>query len=204
MDLDLRHNLKQAQRGLGPEMKLEMRKALRRAINATLMDVLKNTIKRLPKVLDRPTRFTMKAFRIRYASNRTLRGSVHAKDIQAKYLLPQEVGGTVEPEGRAIPVPGEKQRLNKHGNLARGTLKRGFANRTKFFSGTPGRGLPAGLWQRMGKAGRTRLKMVALWAERAFYSKKPLKFKASARKTADARLPVHLDREVTKALAPKD
>jgi len=198
MQVDMRHNLREVQRGLSSEARRTVEGATAAGINATLKDVGKNLEKRFRRVLDRPTPFTMKGIKLRFARDRTLRGSVFVMDRQAAYLRRLEDGGTRRPEARAIPVPGANQRLNRYGNLPRKALARGFAS-PKFFSGSPGAGRPAGLWQRMGTKARPKLRLVALWASDATYSP-VLRFYVTARKTADARLQGHVLRRITERL----
>ncbi|WP_138471440.1 hypothetical protein [Poseidonocella sp. HB161398] len=200
MDFDLRHNIRELERGLSDAARREVRGAVAAGINATLKDIKANTEKRWRKVIDRPTPFTMRGLRVRFARDRTLTGAIFVMDRQAEYLINLEKPGTVHPEGAALPVPGAAQRLNKYGNLSRGAIKRGFAS-PKHFSGTPRGGhRPAGLWKRAGTKRNPRLVLMALWAEAATYARAPLRFKESAAKTAKARLPGHILRRVRSRL----
>lgn len=189
---DIRANFRELERGLTDHARREVAKATADGITETLWDIKRNTDRRMRRVIDRPTPFTMRAFSVRRAWARNLRGYVFAKDIQAEYLRWLEIGGVQRPAKKAIPVPGKGARVNRYGNLPAKALAGAFANKKKFFSGTPQHGgarqSQPGMWQRMGRKGRSKLRLVALWADRANYTKKPLKFQDGARKTATARI----------------
>lgn len=198
VDLNITSNVRQVERGLSTFARRQLPFAVALAINATLKDIKRNTEKRLRQRLDRPARFTLMAFAIRFAAKRKLRGSVFAKDKQAAYLTWAESGGTRTPKGRAIVVP-VGQRLNKHGNMPKGAIKR-VLNSGKAFSGVPrGGNRPGGIYQRMGRGGRKALRLLIHYTSRADYRKR-LGFQDGARKTANKRLPHHLYRAMARAL----
>lgn len=105
MDFEIRRNTKEFERSLSDLAKRQLPFALSVAINDTLREVLRNTIKRMRRNLDRPTPFTLRAFALRRANKRTLRGVVFAKDVQAGYLKYAEDGGTRTPRGRVLLQP---------------------------------------------------------------------------------------------------
>ena len=195
MRFDLRHNIRNVQRGLDDVARNQVPFAMSRAINDTLADIVKNMGKRMQRVIDRPTPFTLKAFGMKRAGKRTLAGSVFAKDAQAKYLQWLETGGTRTPKGVGMPVPGLAARVNKYGNLPRGRVGTVLSS-GKGFSGSPHAGDPSGVYQRVGK----RLRLVAVWVGSATY-KPVLGFADTARKTSAARIAGHIAKRLKAAIA---
>lgn len=186
-------------RGLSDFARNQLPFATALAVNEVLQDVVRNTQKRMRRVIDRPTPFTLRGFAIRRASKRRLVGQVFAKDIQGAYLRWLETGGTRAPKGRANLVP-VGARLNKFGNLPRGAIGRTLA-RPKVFSGSPkGRPGAGGIYQRMGRGRNAHLRLLVHYAARSRY-RPALKFIESATKTTAARLPGAWLRAFQKALA---
>lgn len=198
MQLGIKNNLKEVTRGLNDVSRRQIPFATAMAINEVLGDIKKNSDKRLRRVIDRPTPFTMKAYAIRRANKRTLTGMVFAKRIQAQYLQWLEDGGNRGPKRRAIPVP-VKHRLNKYGNVSRGGIGRTIAKPATFSGAPTGRPGAAGIYQRMGKGGG-KLKLLISFADRASY-KPRLGFKTGARRTAMARLPGAMYRAMMRAVS---
>lgn len=198
MQFGIKSNVREVERGLNDVARRQIPYATAVAINDVLKDIKRNSEKRLRRQLDRPTPFTMKAFRIRFANKRTLTGMVFVAPIQAKYLHWAEDGGTRSPKGRAIAVP-VKQRLNKYGNMPKGALKRALAKPTVFAGAPKGRPGAPGIYQRMGKA-NSKLKLLASFEPIARY-KPRLGFKTGALRTAKARLPGALYRALKKAVS---
>ena len=194
VNLPIQHNIKDLQKGLNNAARRQIPFAVSLGINKTLEDVKRNTDKRLLRVLDNPTPFTMRAFKIRRSSKRRLTGSVAAQSIQADYLKWAEDGGTRTPEGQAIVVP-VGQRVNKYGNLPRRSIARLLA-RPDTFSGSPGRGRRRGGIYKRTKRG---LKLMVAYVGRARYSER-LRFVETATKTAAARFAVQIDRALRRAL----
>ena len=83
-------------------------------------------------------------------------------------------GGTRRARGRAIPVPVPKNmRANKFGNIVRGKILKLLADKKKYFSGVPkGISGDAGIWERMGKGGHGRIRMIIAWEPKADYRKR--------------------------------
>ena len=193
MQISIRNNIRQVERGLSNVARREIPFATARAITQTLRDIERNMLKRMARVLDRPTRFTLKAWVIKRATKRKLSGAIFAKDKQAAYLTFAESGGVRTPNGRALTVP-TGRRLNRFGNVPRGGVRADIA-KPKVFSGKPkGDQGPAGIYQRMGRGGRAWLKNLYVYTARTVYTKAPLKFGKTARRTAEKRLPILLDR----------
>jgi hypothetical protein len=98
----------------------------------------------LERDLDRPAPFTKRGLFISRASKRKLTAVVGFKRIQSEYLSTQADGGKRRAKRRAVVVP-VGIRLNKYGNMPRGSLKR-HLGKPDVFSGTV-KGV-AGIWQR--------------------------------------------------------
>lgn len=159
------------------------------ALNETIKDVEKGLKRQLKKDIDRPTPFTLKAFRIKRSTKRNLVAEISIKPIQAKYLGYQIDGGTRRAK-RAAPViiPREKQR-NKYGNLPRGKLRR-----------LAGRGSLVVKNGFVGQKMARKIKPIAYLADKATY-KKRFKFYERAKKTTRATLPRRLGASIRRALS---
>ncbi|WP_454273323.1 hypothetical protein [Roseovarius sp. MBR-154] len=199
MQIRIDHNIRQVQRGLNDVARRQIPFATSKAINDALREIERNMIKRMRRVLDRPTRFTLRAFAIRRASKRRLTGAIFARDRQAGYLSFAESGGTRRPDGRALAVP-TGRRLNRFGNVPRGGV-RSDLGKDRVFSGKPkGNQGPAGVYQRMGRGGRAALRQLYIYKPFTRYLRKPLGFGKTARTTAEKRLPTLLQRALLAAI----
>jgi len=197
MQISLHSNLRDVERDLSDAARRQLPFATSLALNATAGEIQKNETRRLDKRLDRPTPFTKKAYAIRRSSKRRLEARVFVKPIQARYLRMQEEGGTRRPKGRAIVLP-QKARVNKYGNLPRGSVKR-QVSKPNVFSGRPkGSGRGPGVYRRQG---RKLIKLVS-YTGRASYEPR-LGFRQSAAKTAARRFPVHFERSLRKAFSTR-
>lgn len=84
--------------------KREFPYAAARALTFTAKDVQKNTVKRMQRVLDRPTRFTLNAFRVLPAKKNYLVAEVGFREFTStsagfrSYLEPLEYGGPRPPK----------------------------------------------------------------------------------------------------------
>ena len=197
MAYGIESNIRDVMRDLSDAARNQVPFATSLAINEMLGQVHANETKRLDKVFDRPTPFTKKAYAIRRSTKRRLQGRVFIKTIQARYLENQEEGGTRTPKGRALIVPA-KIRLNKYGNLPKGTVGRNLA-KPAVFSGTPrgGRHGP-GVYQRKGK----KIVKLVSYAKRATY-KPQLKFRVSAQRFTTKRFPAVWERNLARAFASR-
>jgi hypothetical protein len=99
--------------------------ALARALTDSAHDAQLNMAQRLPDIFDRPTPFTMRAIGVQPArKGPNPRARVFVKDIQARYLRTEELGGARVPrQGQAFVLPGHV-RLNRYGNMPPGLMKR--------------------------------------------------------------------------------
>ncbi len=151
--------------------------ATSKALNMTARDDAKPAVEgRIVTAFDNPTPFTKRGVAVRNSTRYTLVSTVFIKDIQAKYLALEETGGVRKPTKRALLMP-VQQRLNKYGNLPRGSIQRALA-RDDTFSGTI-KGT-AGIWKRM-KSGQ--LKLLVRYDDQATY--RPLfRFKETVKRSA--------------------
>jgi hypothetical protein len=193
MDVSFRHNVREVERGLSDFARNQVPFATSVALNETAADVAKNATRGLARRLDRPTRFTLRAFSIWRSTRRRLAARVFAKDRQASYLAIQEEGGERTPTGRALVVP-VAIRKDRHGNIPRRGVKAALA-RPDTFSGAPGRG-KGGIFQRIKGGG---LRLLVSYAARAVYRPR-LRFRADAEKTARARFAVQWERALRRAI----
>jgi len=113
-----------------------------------------------------PVAFTKRALFYTKSSKRNLRAALMAHP-DAQYIITTAEGGkaNLKPGRNAsvAPVRG-KTRLTAQGNVPYRQASKLLQNKKKYFSGKP-RGFPqtddyAGVWQRMGRGGRAKLRMV--------------------------------------------
>lgn len=109
----------------------QMPYATARALNDCARAAAQTVNRAMTEVFDRPTPFTMRAAvapRGLAASKQSLRATVTLRDIQAKYLRPEEEGGARSPAdntrraGKALVLPSKSLELNAFGNIPAGTL----------------------------------------------------------------------------------
>lgn len=135
----------------------QARFALARALTLTAKDAAAELTAALPEIFDAPTPFTRRAIAITPARKDTLVAEVFVKDVQARYLARQEVGGVRRPEPGAPVVLPVRIRTNVYGNIARGRIAREREKPTTFVSkqDTPKtRHLPPGIYERADRGNR--------------------------------------------------
>ena len=137
------------------------------ALTRTAQDAEKALTAELPRQLDKPTPFTMRAFGVSKATKRALTATIYAKDAQAKYLRWQVYGGQRAPARVAQRLP-TAIKVNDFGNIPRGEIARliklaqegkrltraraaklGVSSKVDLFYGDPGNGMPAGVYKRV-------------------------------------------------------
>ena len=119
--INIKSNSKQIQKQLGRKYKKHLPEATRFALNNTAKKLQKAYKVQAVKNLDRPVPFTLRGFKIGFASRRKLESFVVITDAVAKYLKYQIEGGISRPT-RPEAVPTQNQPLNKYGNIARKKL----------------------------------------------------------------------------------
>lgn len=137
------------------------------ALTNTARDVSAALASEMPKYLDSPTPFTLRAFSIQRAEKLKLSARVFAKDAQGRYLRWQIDGGDRAPNRKLQRLPAEIT-LNAHGNLPAGEIARlialaksgkrttkaraaktGVSSKVDLFYGDPGNGRPVGIYKRI-------------------------------------------------------
>lgn len=196
MDIDFSDNIREVERGLSDFARREVPFATSKAINAVALAAREESGDVMRRSLDRPTRFTQRAFAVRRSSKRNLTASVFAKDRQAAYLTFAESGGTRRPKRTAIRVP-SKARRNRYGNMSRKATDRAYAT-GRAFSGVPrGGGRPGGIYLRSQNS--KRLSLLVTYARSLRYSPSMMMRKA-LNDLIHAELPRHFERELAAAI----
>lgn len=181
MQINLEADFKRLTNNLNSMQRRQIPFAMSKTLNQLAFQVAKQT---MPKKVDQTfdggaTPFTKRGFKYAKSTKNRLYADVFIDEAQAKYMKFMIAGGTRLPEKRAILVATKKSRLNKYGNIPRGTLQQMIDDRSKFFKGKP-RGkpnAPEGIWERYGRRGQQgsggqRIRLVALYTNEAQY--KPL------------------------------
>lgn len=167
-------------------------KAAAVALTRTAWDVQKGLVSEMRDTFDRPTPFTLRAFRVDAAKASNLEALVWAMPLQARYLFWQIEGGDRSSKGferkmnlfgGEVALPGDGAKLDQFGNMSRAFIKRVLSDLNsggtdkRFFSGRPkGRGgLPEGVYARTNN--NKRLTPLMVFASDATYEKR---FNASA------------------------
>lgn len=171
----------------------QYRKAAAVAITRTAWDVREGLMGGMQDAFDRPTPFTMRAWRVdpAQAGAEQIEAVVWAAPRQASYLFWQIEGGERNTKGfearmglhsGEVALPTSKATRDAYGNMPLSFIKRvagdnntsGTAKR--FFTGTPkGGGRPEGVWARTGN--NKRLVPLMVFADDAQYRER---FNASA------------------------
>ena len=147
MDINVRADVKQATKQLNRIQRQQVPFATALALTKTAQAAQKETTAEMPRVFDRPTRFTLNSVFVSPAKKRKLVAIVGLKDFIPKgtpagvYLLPQIFGGPrrhkrferaliragiMRPDEYAIPGKGE--RLNSFGNMTKGRITKILSN----------------------------------------------------------------------------
>ena len=180
MNINVSADIKAATRHLSRIQKQQIPFAASGALNhVAFVSARKELPMQTDKVFDGgAVRFTQTGFRYKKASKRELIATVFIDPAREAYLRFMVQGGTRFPNNRAILVSTKHSKLNKFGNIPRGTLKRMIEDKNKFFKGIPkgrqGEHL-AGIWERYGrktKQGGQRIRMVANYEGKAQYTPK--------------------------------
>lgn len=158
------------------------------ALNKTATQIKTSLDIQLKRDIDRPTKFTQNAFKIKWSSKRNLESSVEIKPIQAKYLKYAIRGGTRKDETVVIP---RKSQQNKFGNLARNKLKRLKAQDKSFIQDNI-------IFQKLKKSVRP---VAYLPQGQTATYKKRFDFYGRAKSTAKGRLNKNMSRAMKNAIA---
>ena len=185
MKLDIRDNIKEVTKGLSRTQRKQIPYAASRAISDLLFPLAK---KELPKEMDDTfqggaTGFTKRAFRYSKSNKKNLSAIVFAGTKQDEYLKYMVEGGIRFPKKRTLLVSTKNSKLNKFGNIPKGTLNKMLEDKKKFFKGVP-KGQPwlgEGIFERYGRKRydkkrkrviQGRIRKVASYVGRAQYQPK--------------------------------
>lgn len=169
----------------------------------------------ISEAFDRPTPFTRRAVGYTPANKQNLTTTIFVRDAQAKYLIPQAVGGRRDfkpfeekfalSESPKVALPARAAKLNAYGNISKAQILRiardvnSSGNAKRFFKGVPrGAKHPDGIYARVNN--NTRIEPVMVFATEAVYEKR-FEFSEIARLTIDQRLVPNLKAAWEYALA---
>lgn len=116
MRVSVRSDVKKLERRLTAIQRKQIPFATSQAINDASFAAQRELKKQAPRKLDRPTRFTVNAFRVGKATKKTLKGKVFIVPKVWEYLRWQILGGTARKGGAGFGVP-VNAKLNKFGNI---------------------------------------------------------------------------------------
>lgn len=194
LEVNVKHDLKRLTKRLDNIQKKQIPFAASQALNDTGFDARKALRAQAPKKLDRPTKFTVNAFRVRKSNKRNLRAVVYIDPLRWAYLKWAIEGGKRKVDGKGTGVP-YKAKLNKFGNIP--GRKKGLIKKKKQFIATI-KGI-TGVWERYGKGGKDVRLMVAFEKDVQYERRFP--FEKIVRGVAKNRFPKHLQRRLNRALA---
>ena len=177
------------------------------ALTQTARDAADAVTAALPRHLDKPTPFTLRAFRVRRADKRSLTASVFAMDAQAQYLYWQVEGGVRQPNRVAQKLP-TAIKVNDFGNIPRGEIARliklaqagkrltkargaklGISSELDLFYGDPGNGMLVGIYKRVVAGSQHRLIPLVVFPRQGAHYKPQLPMRAIVERTVRARFP---------------
>jgi len=180
MQINVTLNIKDITKNLNRIQKEQIPFAASQTINQLAFEISKKTLPNKTKEVFEggATAFTQKAFNYAKSNKRTLIARVFIDEKREKYMRFMVAGGTRTPTKRAILVATDYSKVNKFGNIPRGTIQQMIEDKSKFFKGVP-KGRQGqqyeGIWERYGrtsKAGGQRIRMVGRYTDEAQY--KPL------------------------------
>jgi hypothetical protein len=158
IQISIRADIKKLRASLDDFAKRQVPFATAQALNGIARRAVAAEQKAMQAQLDRPTPFTLKGVSYIPATKNRLVATVFIKDIQAKYLTPEILGGMQVLKGRGILKPVD-QPVNQYGNLPRGLVAR-LRGRPDIFIGKvmTKAGEITGVWQRVNitRSGRQR------------------------------------------------
>ena len=176
---NIKGDLKPLTRSLTNIQKKQIPFAVSRAINDTLFDIQKAEKVQMPKKLDNPTPYTLKAFKINKAKKKLLVGDIHVLPQKYKYLKFAIEGGS---QTGNVPVPYTRTgniKLNRYGNIVgrrNGLIRKKsqFIGKVKGISGVWERGhiSKKGSFTTAGKSPSTNVKLLIGFEPVVNYKKK--------------------------------
>lgn len=152
IDISIRGDVKAFEKSIDNFVRKQMPYATAVALTAIARRVQTVETEALTTALKKkPTPFTMRAFGVIPATKSSLTAVVFARDIQAQYLEPSEVGGAQSLGTKHALLNPKDIRLNQYGNIPKGTIST-LKGRPDIFIGqiqTSRAGLISGVWQRV-------------------------------------------------------
>lgn len=206
MQVKIKSNIKQFTKGITDFQQKQVPYVTANAINDTLFDVRKNTVKVVyPRSFPdgKNKTFANAMFKVDKANKRTLTGSVRDTGNHA-WLSRQESGGIKRPKHTSIAIPqygkGGPTR-GKWGPSKATSVNSLLANKKKYFSGVPnGMGQDAaGIYKRMGKDGRDNLKLMYAYEKQA-QIRPAFPFYMEAKRLTQSNLERNFERQFIRAM----
>jgi hypothetical protein len=150
IEISLRSNMQEFTKKLDAFAQKQVPFASALALTSLARIVQKAETDALKADLDRPTPFTMKAFSVTAATKVSQTAVVFAKDVQAAYLAPVELGSRQLVKKTALTMPIDIA-TNTYGNIPKGALQRLKGSPNVFIGKVKTKdGLIGGVWQRVG------------------------------------------------------
>jgi hypothetical protein len=151
MEVKLDSNVSKIKKRISDLAKTQLPFATARMLSDLAKQVTRAELTAFPKILDKPTPFTMKSIGTVSAKKSSLVAKVFMKDITAAYLMPYEFGGVhmLNKGNKYLFEPGQGQ-ANQYGNLPRNKLA-SLKSRPDIFIGPVKTkdGVINGVWQRI-------------------------------------------------------
>lgn len=195
MQISVQHDLHKITKHLSDLQKKQIPYAASQAINDTAKAAQSAVQAQAEQKLDRPTRQTVNAFRVKYANKQKLEGAVFILPWAYEYLKYQIDGGTRRASGKGTGVPTANARLNQYGNIP--NRKRGLIKNSNQFIATM-RGI-TGVWERYGKK-RNAVRLVVVLEREVKYTAR-LPFPRIVQGVVQNTFAKHFSRRLQAALA---
>ena len=184
MQISVKADVKDLQRKLS-KAKRQIPFAVKRGLDATAFDLQRELKKTLPKFVHNPVAYTKAGIQVEKATKTKLIaevgfasktfGRTKGSIPQADYMKRLIEGGTRKPKSKAIAVPYKKHmKPNAKGNIPQGKINRLLGQTDNYFSGEPvgkKKGGGAGIWKRIGKGHKEKIKMQVIWKDKTEYQK---------------------------------
>lgn len=195
MQISVTSDINKAIKSLSDLQKKQIPYAASKAINDTAVDARNAVQAQAEQKLDKPTRQTLSAFKVKYANKRDLVGEVFILPWAYEYLKYQIAGGTRPTRGHGTGVPTKNARLNQYGNIP--ARKKGLVKNSRQFIATI-RGIE-GVWEKHGRGGKAVRLVVAF--EKSVNYKPRLFFHYIVQGVIENKFVKYFDKNLKQALA---
>jgi hypothetical protein len=196
LSMSVKSNVDEVRKNLTDIAKKQLPFAIAKGLTDTAKEARGVLTQALPRQLDRPTPFTMRAFAITPATKTKLYAKVFVRADQWKYLTYQFEGGDRMPTRRALVLP-KNLKLNQYGNMQRRAIKQLLAKKN-VFSGVVD-GVP-GIYQRKQFASGTGVQLLIGYADKVRYRRR-YPFKEIAQRSVSKSFNRNFQRALDEALA---